>query len=100
LITLGWGKSWGIYVTASRPAGIEDVRRQLRQFLLVKSPAGKKLFFRYYDPRVMRAYLPTCDDNAYKLLFNPIVKYVMEDESAQQVLSYDLQNTLTVATQS
>ena len=94
LMESGWGNSWGIFVTAARPAGIKDVRKHLRQFLLVKSPNGKKLLFRYYDPRVMRVYLPTCNEEECNTLFNPIVKYVMESANGESILEFDKPSVL------
>jgi len=38
--------------------GIEQLRKHLRGFLRVRDEAGRRLIFRYYDPRVLRVYLP------------------------------------------
>lgn len=55
----GWGQAWGIYLTSSRP--ILEVRRHLRRFLLViNHETEERLYFRFYDPRVLRVFLPTC----------------------------------------
>ena len=53
----GWGNHWGVFVISE--AGLEALRRHLRKFLRVKDPEGNVLYFRYYDPRVLRLYLPT-----------------------------------------
>src|SRR5262249_54263324 len=50
--------AWGIYLTCDQP--FEAVRKHLRRFLLVTDEEGEELYFRYYDPRVLRVYLPTC----------------------------------------
>src|SRR5262249_39807517 len=52
LVQEGWGKSWGIYLTCNQP--FKEVRKHFRRFLLVKTEEGKELYFRFYDPRVLR----------------------------------------------
>jgi uncharacterized protein DUF4123 len=58
LIANGWGASWGTFLRTE--TGIKQLRRHLRQFLRVRDETGRRLIFRYYDPRVLRTYLPTC----------------------------------------
>src|SRR5437763_1245062 len=57
----GLGQSWGLFVTST--AGFDDVRRHLRKFNIVYREDGTPLVFRFYDPRVLRAFLPTCTDS-------------------------------------
>jgi hypothetical protein len=54
----GWGQSWGVFVRT--PSKMRGLRKHLRTFLQVKTQSGRKLFFRYFDPRILRRYLPTC----------------------------------------
>jgi hypothetical protein len=86
LLDNGWGDSWGIFVTAS--ASLSDVGKHLRQFLKVYDEEGKGLIFRYYDPRVLRVYLPTCPPADLKLLFGPVQRYAVESEKADAVIKY------------
>jgi hypothetical protein len=58
----GWGKHWGIFFTAT--CDMRDLRSHFRKFLIVYDAGGKPLYFRYYDPRVLRVYLPTCRPDA------------------------------------
>lgn len=59
LISDGWGESWGVFLVGLRP--FKEVRRRLRRFLMVTDQeSGKRLYFRYYDPRVLRTFWPTC----------------------------------------
>ncbi len=76
----GWGKSWGIFVAAH--ADLEEMRRHLRRFLRVETEDGKKLVFRYYDPRVLRVYLPTCTEEELRTFFGPVSAYMFEDRNA------------------
>src|SRR5258708_30316159 len=55
----GWGNHWGIFLVS--PVDMPTMRRHLRSLQIVKDHTGKDLNFRYYDPRVFRVYLPTCN---------------------------------------
>jgi hypothetical protein len=78
LIDDAWGNSWGIFLRCTEP--MEQLRRHLRQFLRVQDWKGRYLVFRYYDPRVMRVYLPTCNREEIRTVFGPIKTFYIEDE--------------------
>src|SRR5215475_10878968 len=81
ILNEGWGNSWGILFLSS--AGLDDLRRHFRRFLLVENPNGKELYFRFYDPRVLRVYLPTCTPFEAKRFFGPVSVYLMESEDGK-----------------
>ena len=83
LLNEGWGDSWGIFPVAS--ATLEELRRHFRHFLLVRDPAGAELYFRFYDPRVLRVYLPTCTGSEAKQFFGPVTAYVTEANDGQAI---------------
>ena len=83
MLDLAWGNSWGVFL---RVDGGPRLRHHLRGFLRVKSDRGANLIFRYYDPRVLRAYLPTCLPTELKSVFGPIGSFVMEDEDPQTLI--------------
>jgi hypothetical protein len=78
LIGQGWGDSWGIFLDSS--ASLNELRRHFRRFLMVYDEQGKPLYFRYYDPRVWRAYLPTCNAAELRIVFGPVSRYLIEGE--------------------
>lgn len=86
LLEKGWGKHWGIFVVT--PVGLEALRRHLRQFLRVKDFTGKTLYFRYYDPRVLEVYLPTCRRDEIKILYGPVLRYIAEHPQADRALVF------------
>jgi Domain of unknown function (DUF4123)/Inner membrane component of T3SS, cytoplasmic domain len=86
LVLEGWGNSWGVYLTCDRD--FHEVRRHLRHFLEVQLPDGKQVYFRYYDPRVLRVYLPTCNADETKQFFGPIKCYLTEDEKPETLLRF------------
>lgn len=86
LLQVGWGESWGIFLAAS--ATLNTLRRHFRRFLMVYDPEGKPLYFRYYDPRVWRVYLPTCQVAELGTVFGPVQRYCVEGEDGQTLLEY------------
>jgi len=86
LVQKGWGKNWGVFLTSARQ--LQDLRSHFRQFLMVKMPDGKEVYFRFYDPRVLRVYLPTCLPEEVEQLFGPIQSYLVEDEEPGTLLHF------------
>jgi hypothetical protein len=71
-----FGDSWGIFFLSS--ASLKDLRKHFRQFLLAKREDGTQVYFRYYDPRVTRIYLPTCNPEELKHVYGPVHSFLME----------------------
>jgi hypothetical protein len=86
LLTEGYNKHWGIFALA--PVNFGAMRKHFRTFLLVKDPDGKQVYFRYYDPRVLRLYLPTCNAQETAIVFGPIRNYLLESESPANLLRF------------
>jgi hypothetical protein len=86
LLRSAWGNSWGIFFLSDAP--MESLRQHLRTFLRVADQRGRRLIFRYYDPRVMRVYLPTCRPAELRAVFGPIRCYMMESSRGDEVLRF------------
>ena len=86
VIDQGWGKHWGIFAISE--ANLRDLRKHFRMFLVVHDPDGKPLIFRYYDPRVLRLYLPTCNGEELGTVFGPVASYLLEDEDPATALRF------------
>jgi hypothetical protein len=78
LIELSWGNSWGVFLKSG--TSLNKLRRHLREFLIVRGPQGQRMAFRYYDPRVLRAYLPTCNSGELRTVFGPIESFWTEEQ--------------------
>lgn len=77
LVTEGWGNAWGIYVDSR--ADFDAVRRHFRRFLLVEAEgAPHRLFFRFYDPRVLHAFAATITPEQRRELFESIDHIFLE----------------------
>lgn len=66
----GWGQNWGIFLVSKEDLG--DVWRHMRGHVRVFGPNRERLFFRFYDPRVLNAFLPTCDPRQLKDFFGEV----------------------------
>lgn len=73
---VGWGKAWGILLgtDATQPV----LYRHLRTLLLMRTEDRKTLVFRYYDPRILRNYLPTCNPQELDRFFGPVSTLALE----------------------
>lgn len=91
LVEEGWGDSWGVYLTCAKP--FDEVRKHFRHFLLVKVEGEEEgeeeeVYFRFYDPRVLRAYLPTCDHFDVKEFFGPVTAFLMENREGDRLMKF------------
>lgn len=87
----GLGRHWGILVAADAP--LRTLRMHLRKFLSVWDPDGRPLYFRYYDPRVLRTYLPTCTSEELGAFFGPVAALYAEDAAAATLLRFTVAPT-------
>lgn len=86
LLQRAWGDSWGILLKCD--SGVDTLRRHLRTLLTVRDQTGNFLLFRYYDPRVLRIYLPTCTPDELKTVYGPISRFWTEDETPETLLEF------------
>ena len=80
-----WAGHHGILLQTKAP--FEELRRHFRKFLLVKDEAEKKFRFRFYDPRVLRSFLPACSFDEAKEFFGPVQCYYAASRDGVAVLA-------------
>ena len=90
VIGQGWGNHWGIF--ASSEADFRQMRTHFRTFLIVYDETGRPLRFRYYDPRVLRTYLPTCATEELTTVFGPVTSYIVEDAAPDTLSRFQIQS--------
>jgi hypothetical protein len=90
LLTEGWGNAWGVFALDWRRANLSRMRRHFRQFLKARDESGRRFLFRFYDPRVLRLYLPTCTSEEARTFFGPAAMFIMEGDSPERLLAYSL----------
>lgn len=87
LIEEGWGRGFGVFLRS--PAGFSAVRRHLRHFLMVHDERkGARVYFRFYDPSVLREFLPIASARQRAQLFRDVGAFIMEGE-ALEILRFD-----------
>jgi hypothetical protein len=84
----GWGRHWGVLLQSH--ANLPDLRAHFRRLLVVKNEAGGRFAFRFYDPRVLRAYLPTCSPGELHQFFGPVERFFCPSEDDRNLMAYDL----------
>jgi hypothetical protein len=80
------GNSIGVLLETS--ASLADVRRHFRTLMTVRDDQHRTYFFRFYDPRVLRVFLPSCTADELERFFGPIVVFHCEDEDGAGLLSF------------
>ncbi len=88
VIEEGWGQSWGIFLRSTSELG--ELRKHFHSFLTVETEEGKRMVFRYYDPRVLRVYLPTCNLNELATVFGPTERFILEDQDPSNLIDFQL----------
>jgi len=88
VIEEGWGQSWGIFLRSAAELG--ELRKHFHSFLTVETEEGKRMVFRYYDPRVLRVYLPTCNPAELTTVFGPTERFVLEDRDSSNLIDFQL----------
>ena len=76
----------GILVLTS--AVTETLRTHLNGIFDLTGDDGQKYFFRFYDPRVMRAVMPSCTGESVSHYFGPISHLLVEAEAMGRMLAY------------
>jgi hypothetical protein len=90
LLKSGWGNAWGVMLKSSLP--IFELHKHLRKFLMVTTEDGRQLYFRFYDPRVLRIFLPTCNPAQLAEFFGRGIDYVIvEDEDPAFALRFRME---------
>ena len=51
---------------------------------------GAECYFRFYDPRVFRVYLPSCNSTELEDMFGPVTRFFIEGEDRNTLLEYSL----------
>jgi len=91
------GENVGILLTSD--AGFDAVHAHLRDIFIAQDEDGQEYFFRYYDPRVFRTYLPTCTVDEVQQFFGPITAFIVEDKEGEGYSRYSRAADDTVITE-
>jgi len=64
------------------------LRKHFRSFMKIEGPDGKRLLFRFYDPCVLRVFLPVCTPENNDMMFAKVESYLMLSEKYDELLSF------------
>ena len=73
------GNNGGLLLTTT--AHERTLWQHLRDLFEVVDEQGREFFFRWYDPRILRVYLPTCTAEESREFFGPIEQFIVESET-------------------
>jgi len=73
-----WDDPWGIL--AQTTTDLAKLRTHFRRFLMVEDPDGDKMYFRFYDPRVLSTFLTNCTESEAEEFFGPIRRFCVADK--------------------
>ena len=82
----GWGAHWGVFVSST--AELRTLRDHFREFHKVELPDQRTVLFRYYDPRVLRIFLPVCTPAELAMFFGPVQTFMVEGEQPEKALRF------------
>ena len=80
-----FGKAWGMIIDSA--SNFITVRRHFRKFLKIETEEGQQLYFRFYDPRVLTVFLPSCDEEQLLDFFGPVKSFLVEN-SLKEMTGY------------
>ncbi len=82
LLHEGWGRRWLTLLRSPKP--LLDLRRHLRKFLMAElEGAEDPVYFRFYDPEVLRVYMASCDAEERRPWFAGVIEaFYVEDPDA------------------
>jgi hypothetical protein len=81
-----WGGSAGVLIETR--ASLAELRRHFRTLLIVRGEDGDKYYFRFYDPRVLRVFLPKCDADEARRFLGPISAIYCEGAEGKELLTF------------
>ncbi|HEY3244582.1 MAG TPA: DUF4123 domain-containing protein [Phycisphaerae bacterium] len=81
-----WGNSVGVLLES--PLDLPELRRHFRTLTIVRDAERTKYFFRFYDPRVLRVFLPTCTADELRQFFGPIDAFYCEEQGGSELLVF------------
>lgn len=80
LVMEGYGKRWAVFVTSYEK--FVEVRRHFRRFLKVEMEySHEDVFFRFFDPGVLRPFWPTCNSGQKREFSEGLEQLFVEEKN-------------------
>ena len=71
---------------------LAELRRRFRQYTMVELPDGETAYFRFYDPRVFRVFIPTCNASECQSIFAGIKAFYADGSDGSSMLRFRLKS--------
>ncbi len=78
-----WGDSFSIFFTSK--SSYDELFSHFQKFNRVFLEGDDVVLFRYYDPRVLRTYLPTCNKEEIEIFFGAVRNFFAESEEPEVI---------------
>lgn len=78
MTTKAWGNCSCLFLITK--VSFDEILAHFQQFNRVYLEDDEEVFFRFYDPRVLRAYLPTCTKTELDIFFGKVENFIFEDK--------------------
>ena len=85
------GTHAGVLLESDAP--LDALCDHLRHVFVAMDEEGQEYFFRFYDPRVLRTFLPTCRPEELREFFGPIRRLVAEDDAGKGFTIFTLDDS-------
>jgi hypothetical protein len=82
----GWGLGLGVLALAA--ADLRTMRRHFQALMQVSLPDGRIVSFRWYDPAILRVYLPSCTATEAGFVFGPVALYLTEGDDPHELRQF------------
>ena len=69
-------------------ATFEQLFTHFQKFIKIKTEDGEHYYFRFYDPRVLKIFLPTCDKQQIIEFFGPVESFIVEGDTKEQAIRF------------
>ncbi|MCD4732573.1 MAG: DUF4123 domain-containing protein [Bacteroidales bacterium] len=83
MTTEAWGDSCCIYFTSK--SSFDDLFSHFRKFNRVYLEGDDVVLFRFYDPRVLQTYLPTCNRVEIETFFGEVNSFFTESDKQEVI---------------
>ncbi len=90
VLSEGFRKNWGTLFHSHR--SLLEMRRHFRALHQVFDENGNPFKFRYYDPAVLRKFLPTCNAGELKTFFGDVETFFAGSADGKNIVTYTIPN--------
>jgi hypothetical protein len=90
------GSHPGVLFESSAP--FDTLCAHLRSVFVAIDEERQEYFFRFYDPRVLCTFLPTCREDELREFFGPIDRWIAETEDGTALTIFSLEDSRVTRT--